>query len=375
MTESNNTLLKASHDVMLGLYYALKPQMDNVLFSPLCILNILAILYEGSDGETQSELTQILGFAESDSTHNSNFGTIFKPIIDSSGLVNLLNSVWVDDLVAVSSKFSDSMLDSDVAINSLSLRDKPAACEAINAFIAKYTENKVLDFISPDYLDSLTKLILINVLFFKSEWEQPFEKENTEDRNFLLSNEKTIKVPMMFQSATLNYGQNDNVKVVYLPYKNSQLEMLVVLPHKNRHHKFISTETVCNWQDIETSEVDVDLYFPKLSLQKRYDDFQNHLISLGLSNTLSNHADFSNMTKEPLAIEKVMHCVSIDISEKGTEATAVTAVEFAWMGLDDWVEENTKVIFKVDRPFFFLIQDRVNKNVIFFGQINNPISQ
>ena len=70
----------------------------------------------------------------------------------------------------------------------------------------------------------------------------------------------------------------------------------------------------------------------------------------------------------PLYIKKVIHQANIDVDEKGTVASAATAV---MMGVG-FGPPPKYVEFHVDRPFLFLIRDVPTGAILFMGRVGDP---
>ena len=82
----------------------------------------------------------------------------------------------------------------------------------------------------------------------------------------------------------------------------------------------------------------------------------------------ANTADFSGMTgNKDLFIGNVIHKAFVAVDEEGTEAAAATAVIMEAAGAPMW-----DVSLLVDRPFIFIIRDKVNGQILFIGRVLNP---
>lgn len=82
-----------------------------------------------------------------------------------------------------------------------------------------------------------------------------------------------------------------------------------------------------------------------------------------------DRADFSGITtQEHLNIYEVVHQASISVDEKGTEASAATAVAMAAAsGLP-----TASVTLHVDRPFIFAVRDASTGAILFRGRVVDP---
>ncbi|MCQ2146202.1 MAG: serpin family protein, partial [Bacteroidales bacterium] len=93
------------------------------------------------------------------------------------------------------------------------------------------------------------------------------------------------------------------------------------------------------------------------------------LISMGINEAFSSHADFSNMTDAPVCVDQVKQKTFIEVSEEGTEAAAVTSIGVRLTSVRP--VEQSPVIMTVDHPFVFAIVDADNDDILFMGNIRN----
>ena len=95
------------------------------------------------------------------------------------------------------------------------------AAEIINSWCSEKTNEKIKDLINPDNLEDDTSMLLLNAIYFKSDWKYQFFEENTKPRLFHLDKNKSIKVPTMFFKKYLIRGDLDGMdaEFVELPYK------------------------------------------------------------------------------------------------------------------------------------------------------------
>jgi serpin B len=81
-----------------------------------------------------------------------------------------------------------------------------------------------------------------------------------------------------------------------------------------------------------------------------------------------NRADFSGITtQEPLYVSKVVHQADISVDEKGTEASAATAVMIA-----AGMAPGQQVTLHIDRPFIFAVRDTKTGAILFLGRVVDP---
>ncbi len=127
------------------------------------------------------------------------------------------------------------------------------------------TNNKIKEIIQPDALDNLTKLVLVNAIYFKASWKLEFDKSRTTKAKFFYNN-NFVETDFMKETAQFNYYENDTLQILEMPYKQCHFSMLVLLPRKQyglemvenniNIHKYFEYFRLLNSQNVE-------VYFPK----------------------------------------------------------------------------------------------------------------
>jgi serpin B len=219
----------------------------------------------------------------------------------------------------------------------------------------------------------MTRLVLVNAIYFYGDWEQPFEKHETMPKDFIRSDGTGINVPFMNRLGKYNYYEDEKIQAIEIPYKNNEASMVIFLPIKNNQiAEFEQSFDNKYYQEIIGSfqTNDVGLSFPKFQTTFKF-ELGDILSRMGMPLAFSSiDADFSGMTgKQDLCISEVIHQAFIHVDEKGTEAAAATAVlmEFKSAPLSHGIK-----VFNADHPFVFLIKDNATGSILFMGKIMNP---
>ena len=119
------------------------------------------------------------------------------------------------------------------------------------------------------------------------------------------------------------------------------------------------------------SDTQVTLTMPRFEFESAF-GLSDALKTLGMTLAFtppsgSSGADFTGMYgSRDLYIQDVLHKAFVSVDERGTEATAATAV---LVGVTSMPQSATMTI---DRPFLFLIRDRVSGTVLFIGRVVDP---
>ncbi|MEE6465205.1 hypothetical protein FKM82_006486 [Ascaphus truei] len=252
------------------------------------------------------------------------------------------------------------------------------ARKKINSWVEGQTEGKIKDLLPPGSVDSVTRLVLVNAIYFKGSWENKFPEENTEEKPFRMSKTKSKPVQMMHQENTCNmfYIEDLETKVLELPYINKELSMIILLPDDIKDNstgleqleKEMSVKKLKEWTSadmMEKTKVVVDL--PRILLEESY-DLKGSLSSMGLSDLFNAEiADLKGISaKSKLYLSQVFHKSFVEINEEGTEAAAATA------GIAAVRSALFNVTFEADHPFLFFIRHNKTNSILFYGKFCSP---
>jgi serpin B len=218
-------------------------------------------------------------------------------------------------------------------------------------------------------IDSLTRLVLTNAIYFNAAWAFPFNENATTDGVFHLTNGDEVTVPMMKQTESFGYTGGEDYQAVELPYDGTKLSMVILLPERGEFSTFEGSLDFLKLQEIidNIDYIQVALTMPKFEFESEF-DLKNTLADMGMPIAFSGDADFSGMNgSRNLSITDVVHKAFVSVDEAGTEAAAATAVI---VGETSMPMEPVTV--NIDRPFIFMIRDIETGALLFVGRILNP---
>ncbi|XP_048363087.1 leukocyte elastase inhibitor-like [Sphaerodactylus townsendi] len=243
----------------------------------------------------------------------------------------------------------------------------------INAWVEKRTNNKIKGLFAPGAIDESAALILVNAIYFQGKWQRAFNKTNTQEKPFWISENQSKKVPMMYQKHKFNWAEikNPKIKLLELPYDNKDLSMIILLPEDkgglDQVVKGLSYDKVQEWtRSSNMKEEKIEVYLPKFKLEGKY-ALGGTLGNMGMTDVFTpGKADLSGMSKSSLVVSKVIHQAFIEVNEEGTEAAAATGVEV--------VPVSARIYPKVvaDRPFLFFIRHNKSQSILFSGTVVSP---
>jgi len=219
----------------------------------------------------------------------------------------------------------------------------------------------------------LTRLILVNAIYFKGNWASQFEENQTKNAPFRLLSGKTIQVPTMSQKQEFGYAEDQSLQILELPYIGNDLSMLVMLPKQAdgiaELEKNLTVENLRKWTT-SLRKREVSVYLPKFKMTTQF-RLGETLISMGMSEAFDkNTANFAGMDGNPnwLYIAAVIHKAFVDVNEEGTEAAAATAVEMKALSAPP-------LTFRADHPFIFLIRENLTGSILFLGRVIDPTKE
>ena len=364
------------------------------LVSPLSFRAALALAVVGAEGETKSQLLQLMGFADEEEMfawyeallrETDAFAAASEreqewfekametaeedPLYSVHGTqtersFRLVNSIW--DNTDLPDEFLDEYLQRAAALRA-EVFGAPEAelVDAVNAWVNEQTQGMI-----PRIVEALPGVAaaLVNALYLRTAWEYDFGWAEEDVFTTAQGEEKTMD--FMHQHTDLRYYEDRDTQLVILPMKGD-IKAAFVLG---------STEDIRGKLDAASWE-DVVVTIPKFELETELqgDAFviflQTH--GAGLS-TQPDEADFSAMFKERWVdgekvtwyIKDVVQKSKIKVDEEGIEAAAATAIIMAEPGAAPEKDPPKPKIFTADRPFAFYLYSTHGSEpeLLFFGQ-------
>jgi serpin B len=351
---------------------------NNLFFSPFSISTALAMTYAGARNETALQISQTMNFPLGEK-----FNSDYKNLLDNLNegtkgkiTLNIANGLWAQkDYKFLDSYFNLVKSNYHSELKNVDFTDgieTEKTRKEINTWVEQKTNDKIKDILSQGDLTSMTRLVLVNAIYFYGEWANPFEKQDTQPKDFSLMDGTKTNVPFMNQQGRYYFYEDSNIKAIEIPYKDNRASMVIFLP--NRKNGIVEIENSVDYKYYQHIIAAFQINSVCLSLPMFQTtcktDLENTLSQMGMPLAFSNGADFSGMTsKRNLCISRVIHQAFIDVTEKGTEAAAATAV--IMIATSARPSSDVK-IFNADHPFIFCIRDNTTGSIFFMGKVMNP---
>ena len=360
-----------NNDFALNFYQTLQATEGNLFFSPYSISTAFAMTYAGARGQTEQQIAQVFRFSTGEQFH-ATFSEQLKVgqqsddvlLLSANSLYPQIKYPFLESFLTLLDKYYQVKITPVDYYN-----DLQTARNTINQWVAEQTQNKINELIPSDALTDLTRLVLVNAIYFNGNWAIPFDKNSTKTEPFWVTPSRQIQVPMMQQNKRVGYTETEEVQVLELPYVGDNFSMIILLPIERNGltelEKNLTVENLSNWiESVDQQNVEVSLPRFKVNFQS---ELSNTLAQMGVTDAFNqDKANFSGMDGQEnwLYIEKVFHQAFIDVNEEGSEATAATGVLGG--------VRSPPPSFEANHPFIFLIRENHTGNILFLCRLVNP---
>jgi serpin B len=243
-------IVTGNNKFALKLYAKLCSEEGNLFFSPYSISTALAMAHAGARGQTEAQMAGVLHFPiitkpgtelssmliQDRQKFASVFGKIIKDLNNRGKKggyeLRVANALWGQEgyefleefLELIKTNYGGRLNEVDF------VRAAETARKTINAWVEKKTNDKIKDLISKGVLNSMTRLVLTNAIYFKGNWARQFKEDRTKDAPFTLANGRKVDVAMMNQTTEFNYMETEDFQALELPYVDDELSMIILLP-------------------------------------------------------------------------------------------------------------------------------------------------
>jgi serpin B len=366
------------------LLYAVQKQLPqaNVVLSPVSAALDLALALNGADGETRQEMLNSLSLSG---------GTLEAVNAANAGLIKILgtparsvttsmaDSLWVDKRRATLHPDYVRQMHEwyGAAIGDLDF-SSPAAVAQINDWASRETHGRITEVIRR--IDPADLAFLLDAVYFKGQWKQPFDKAGTQPREFTLAGGSVKQVPRMRQTGRFGYFETPTLQAVRLPFGDGDLVMDILLPAVTSTLDALEADlTPAHWTTWQNSYASREgtIELPRFELRSRY-RLNGALQTLGMRRAFEpQQAQFDSMFAAgpgrapagPFFISSVLQFTYWKVDEEGAEASAVTSIGIRATAL---ARPEQPFRMSVDRPFLCAIEDRRSGVLLFLGAIYDP---
>jgi serine protease inhibitor len=367
-----------STEFAFHLFQEMKPGNRNLAICPYGARIALAMLWEGATGETRREMTQGLGLTEDPDSVANHYERLGRPLgfqlqTERRGLeMFTANSLWCDEGFSPKEAYAETLRKDYLAhlqtVN-FSAVESPGI---VNRWASENTRDRI-----PRVVDSLKKLspmMLMNAVYFKGLWAEPFKAELTKEEEFTLPDGKKAMVPMMGRSGNFPYCELGGAQIVRVPYKGGMSMCVVLPPKKMPFGKFCGDlrNVVGTEWTLGLATRDGHLRLPRFRVETGA-DLSTPLRAMGIHQVFDvEKAALEGISdRKPLYLAEVRQSDFVEVNEEGTEAAAVTSM--AATACEEYVPPPPPFEMLVNRPFVFAICDGFSGTLIFSGAVTDPL--
>ena len=348
----------------------------NFGFSPYSSHAVAAMLADGAGGQTLNELLAMTQLPAGEAARTAATKTLsdqLRGAADGGALsLGIANSIWAPQTLPFAPAFVIQMKGIHRAhAGALPANNPVQAAVAVNSWVRQNTGGKITNLVGPaNFPADRPFVVLVNAVYLKSRWAEPFDPRSTKPRPFHLAGDRATMLPTMTQKSERLYAENESWQCLELPFISNAVVFHVLLPRDEAALKKVETglspET---WAAVTGSlaPADVTTFLPRFSYSTRL-SLTPMWQALGVKTAFTDTADFKRMIPaSPCLVSEVIHEAVIDVNELGAEATAATMAAAGPFGAAPPTKKR-QAVFRADRSFLWVISHRRTGCILFMGR-------
>lgn len=359
-------------------------ESENVLLSPHSVSIALAMAFAGAANDTRQEMADALRFRlEGEELHRA-FNRLDLELASRSGdgverfELEIVNQMWGHQESSFEREFLELLAGQyGAAMQVVNFEeDFESIRREINDWVEARTNDRISDLLPSGSVNALTRLILVNAVYFYGSWKHPFEERRTRDQPFHRLDGSVQTIPLMVKTASLGHHIGDDTVAVSIPYVGDHTSLIAFMP-ADSDADFLAWERQMNRASFDEvvgslRRSELVLYLPRFRFEGQY-DIADSLQALGMGDAFhSCRADFRAINgvlpcqeMRSFFISGIFQKTFVAVNEEGTEAAAATAVVM------ETTEEEREVppTVRFDRPFNYVIYDHPTDTILFMGRL------
>ena len=363
LADGEQELINSNNDFAINLFRKARGEKSKIL-SPLSITFALGMLNNGADGQTLQEINQTLGFGEAGADAINAFcQKMLKEAntLDDKTKAMIANTIFVNEALGI--RLQDGFIDKANTFYDAQPQNRDfydgETMNVINQWASDHTMGMIPEVLNEETYRPDNNSYLLNALYFKGIWSNPFNVDETQEESFGGGPE----VPMMHKSdAHFSYAGNDLYQAAKLPYGNGAYQMTIFLPREGYTvGEVLETLNGSNWQP-QFYSTELDLKLPRFETDTNQ-DLVKVMSDLGMPTAFKEYAEFPYYCNVPACIGQMFQVAKIKLDEQGTEAAAVTVIGIETTGMP-----SPPIPFYANRPFLYVISEQSTGAIFFIGQ-------
>ncbi|GAB0091639.1 Serine protease inhibitor 77Ba [Sergentomyia squamirostris] len=351
----------------------------NFILSPFSAWSLIVLLVEGSGGRTLEEIERVLGLPNNIAYVRDGYRQIRNALhVNTSTMEISTTHVMFSDINSTIYPDFQQTIQRLYRTDVISVNYLPSltAAKIIHGYVSRATQGRIQQILKKgDLIDA--SMILISAIYVRGQWRSAFNASETAIEPFYDEYGNTQgRVNMMFQRGSFPYTAiaDLDAHILELPYGNlNRFSMIILLPRKGVPlsqvvEKLATVRLQRVFDELkkaadEYEDNEVEVYLPRFNITA---DFLLNCIleKMGVMDVFSPlDANLSNITNTQMYLSRLIHKATIEVNEEGV-ASAVTAGVFT--------NNATLPRFYANRPFAFLIVDKITNILLFCGHVKNP---
>ncbi|XP_017334912.1 probable serpin E3 [Ictalurus punctatus] len=364
----------------ISLYQALAEtdNSSNLIVSPASISLSLRLLQLGARGNTLAQIERTMGYDINDPTIQEAVSQARCDLYNSSqgGRLQFTNTLLIQSGIQLQPEFTQHAMQwcnsSLISVNFSLPNHTQVRFQQVPT-----SRGEAKEVMQASWWATVPHMALLSSVDFQGSWQKQFLFRRTQNLPFSLANGSNIKVPMMYQSTEVKFGQfhlpsDQRYSVLELPYSGQSLSLLLVIPSERKtplslFQTQLTRRTLAIW-NTGLRHTKMDIFLPRFKLHYQV-NLKPVLELLGISDAFDPiSADFRGISDtEGFYVSEAVHKAMIDVTENGTAAAAATAMVL--------LKRSRASVFKVDRPFLFILRCVNGGSVLFIGRVMNPAKE
>lgn len=349
----------------------------NSFFSAYSVDISLSMLANGTSGNTQNEILNLLHVGSTE-TQNNALKDLRAELLKSDDTFTVANSIWLDDelnyAANVEADFFEPLkkyYNTDKTVTDLA---STKAIDAINRWVDENTKHIIPKLLMAP-LDTDTRMVLINAVAFEREWKYQFNQFYTANREFYTSTGKVEIETMKLMDKHFKYNTQNGMQCIELPYKDSAIAMDIFLSETKKDNTYDLFQKLSNDEKLKmfeklgnaSSTIVTPVHLPKFSYETPSNEMsiKKMLQTHGMKDAFSEYDADLTKTSKDLYVNDVIHKAKIEVMESGTRAAAVTAIKSS--NCTAVTDEIKKPEFIADHPFIYALRDTKTGTILFMG--------
>ena len=340
----------------------------NAVSSPVSLGLAFSLSRAGASEDTGAVLDEIFGFPEVDLHAAANAVDLMLATASVEPTVlEVANRLFPDDEFSPLPEFLENAgAHYGASVQPIDLDDGASAAETINGWTSASTRGLVPTIVTEQTVQR-QELVLVNTVYLKADWAEPFLPDWTEDGPFTTGDHRVVTVPFMRDREPVprRFVQLDRADAVELPYHGGRLAMWLIVPHDPAGLQAV--EESLDSQDLTRLEAIAEEGFVDLTMPK----WEQTLPPTNLFEWLCPRgfcagAPFENIAPQ-IMITAALQGAKVIVDEKGTEAAAATAMAF-----DESAPPPADLTVVADHPFLWAIVQPETGALLFVGRLVDP---